>query len=112
MKLEVGGLYSIENGDEGYRIAKLLAYGDGTYHVRVYAQKFPSRPSTVDPSTLSIERYDFPGGGGFGHLPLGESGFLYWKRVLIMKTTVKPDELVGYNMWKRGAAKRSDPADN
>src|SRR5215471_17939844 len=83
MKLEVGGLYSIENGDGRYGVAKLLAYGDGICHVRIYAQKFQTRPTTVDISTLSLGKFDSPGGGGLGHQPLREAGFLRWQPVLI-----------------------------
>src|SRR5206468_3276370 len=52
--LEVGGLYSINSGDGQFGVAKLLAYGDGICHVRIYAQKFSSRPATVDTSILSL----------------------------------------------------------
>lgn len=101
-ELEVGGIYSINNGDEKYGIAKLLAYGDGICHVRIYAQKFESRPVTVEPSSLSLGQFDAPDGGGLGHLPLREAGFLQWKPVFITKSAVTPDELDGYNMWKDG----------
>jgi hypothetical protein len=101
-KLEVGGIYSINNGDGKYAVAKLLAYGDGICHVRIYAQKFELRPATVEPSSLSLGKFDAPDGGGLGHLPLREAGFLEWKPVLITKTAVTSDELDGYNMWKDG----------
>jgi len=101
-KLEIGGIYSIDNGDGHYGVAKLLAYGDGICHVRIYAQKFESRPATVDVSTLSLGKVGSPGGVGLGHLPLREAGFLRWKPVLIIKTAVNPDELDGYNIWKEG----------
>jgi len=101
-KLEVGGVYSINNGDGKYGVAKLLAYGDGICHVRIYAQKFESRPVTVDPSSLSLDKFDAPDGGGLGHLPLREAGFLQWKPVFITKIAVTADELDGYNMWKDG----------
>lgn len=102
VKLEVGGLYSINNGDGQFGVAKLLAYGDRICHVRIYAQKFPSRPATVEISTLSLGKIDDPKGVGLGHLPLREAGFLAWQPILITKTTVAPDELDGYNLWKEG----------
>ena len=101
-KLEVGGLYSINNGDGQFGVAKLLAYGDGICHVRIYAQKFATRPATVDISSLSLGKIDDPGGAGLGHLPLREAGFRAWQPVLITKAKVTPDELDGYNMWKEG----------
>ena len=99
-KLEAGGIYSINNGDGHFGVAKLLAYGDGICHVRIYAQKFESRPTTIDVSTLSLGKIDDPNGGGLGHLPLREAGFLQWQPMLITKTAVTPDELDGYKMWK------------
>jgi hypothetical protein len=102
VKLEVGGIYSINNGDGLYGIAKLLAHADGICHVRIYAQKFELRPASVDLSSLSLGKFDAPGGGGLGHLPLRETGFLKWEPVLITKTRVSPDELDGYNIWKKG----------
>ena len=102
-KLEVGGLYSINNGDGQFGVAKLLAHGDGICHVRIYAQKFATRPATVDLSTLSLGKINDPGGAGLGHLPLREAGFLAWQPVLIARTNVTADELDGYNMWKEGS---------
>jgi len=102
VKLEVGGIYSINNGDGHYGVAKLLAHADGICHVRIYAQKFDSRPANVDLSHLSLGRFDAPGGGGLGHLPLREAGFLKWQPVLVTNTSVLPEELDGYNIWKHG----------
>jgi hypothetical protein len=100
MKLEVGGVYSINNGGGQFGVAKLLDYGDGICHVRVYAQKFSTRPATIDIPTLTLGRLDDSGGSGLGHLPLREAGFLAWQPVLIARTKVTPDELDGYKMWK------------
>ncbi len=100
-ELKVGGLYSIDNGDGRFGIAKILALDEMAVHVRLYKNKFSSRPQTVESDTLSL------GGGissgedfGIGHLPLSQEGFANWQPVFISQFPVTEEELVGYNMWK------------
>jgi hypothetical protein len=98
--LQVGGIYSIADGEGGYRVVKLLARADDFCHVRVYKQKFTERPTTVDISSLSLGKPDDPDGFGIGHIPMRETGFLEWQPVLITTAEVTPAELEGYKMWK------------
>jgi len=100
---QVGGIYSTADSKGGYRIVKLLAREDGVCHVRVYKQKFQTRPTTVDVGSLSLGQAGDPDGFGMGHIPMREAGFLEWQPVLIIKTTVTPDELEGYKIWKESA---------
>jgi hypothetical protein len=97
--LVVGGIYSIAD-DGRFGVAKLLARDEGICHVRVYKQKFASRPEGVDPSKLSLGTVHDKDGFGMGHLPLGDASFQAWQPVLILKTQVTPEELEGYRMWK------------
>ena len=98
--LQVGGIYSTDDGKGRYGVVKLLEHEDGICHVRVYKQKFESRPTTIDVGSLSLGKPGDPDGFGMGHIPLRETGFLEWRPVLITKTTVTPDELEGYRIWK------------
>jgi hypothetical protein len=99
--LRVGGIYSIADGNGRYGVVKLLVHSDGICHVRVYKQKFPSRPCTVNIANLSLGTPGDPDGFGMGHIPLREAGFLLkWQPELITITTVTPDELEGYQYWK------------
>jgi len=98
--LEVGGIYSTDDGKGRYGIVKLLVHADGICHVRVYKQKFPARPATIDLASLSLGKPGDPDGFGMGHIPLLEAGFLEEKPVLISKSTVTPEELEGYKIWK------------
>ncbi len=98
--LQVGGIYSTADGKSGYGVVKLLAHGDGICHVRVYKQKFTTRPTTVDVGSLSLGKPGDPDGFGMGHIPMREAGFLEWQPVLITTSTVTPDELEGYKIWK------------
>jgi hypothetical protein len=97
---EVGGIYSTIDDKSSYSIVKVLAHEDGVTHVRLYKQKFQSRPVTVDVATLSLGKIDEPGGFGMGHLPLKDETFRQWQPVLITKSVVTPDELEGYKAWK------------
>jgi hypothetical protein len=98
--LEVGGIYSTDDVKGRYGVVKLLAHADGICHVRVYKQKFSARPTTIDVASLSLGKPGDPDGFGMGHIPLRETGFLGWRPVLITKSTVTPDELEGYKIWK------------
>lgn len=53
-ELVVGGVYSIADEDGRFGVVKLLARGDGICHVRVYKQKYASRPLRIDLSSLSL----------------------------------------------------------
>ncbi len=96
----VGGIYSIADGSGRFGIAKVLARDEGICHVRVYKQKFASRPEKVDPSELSLGTIHDKDGFGMGHLPLGDEAFREWQPVFILKTPVTSEELEGYRMWK------------
>jgi hypothetical protein len=99
-ELVVGGVYSVTDEDGGYRIAKLLVHDGGVCHIRLYKQTFSTRPSKVDPQTLSLGTPDDADGFGMGHLPLREASFHAWDPVLISTVPVRQDELDGYKMWK------------
>ena len=77
-----------------------MAHGDGICHVRLYKQKFQSRPTTIDVSSLSLGKPNDLDGFGIGHIPMREAGFFYLQPVLITKSTVTPEELDGYKIWK------------
>jgi len=101
---QVGGLYSISNGEGRFAIAKVLAVDPGVVSVRIYKQTFPNRPTQIDPLTLSLgslqEGLDF----GIGHLPLKPDAFAQRSPVFIMKVDVRDDELEGYRTWKKSIA--------
>lgn len=99
--LVVGGIYSTTDGENGgFRIVKLLVQEGGICHIRVYKQKFKSRPATIDLGSLSLGKPGDPDGFGMGHIPVHADGFLKWQPVLITKAAVTPEELEGYKIWK------------
>jgi hypothetical protein len=101
-ELKVGGLYSVNDGEGSYRIAKILALDDSAVHIRLYKNKYRSRPATVDASLLSLGTIHDKDGFGMGHLPLSRAVFANWQPVFLFQSTVTDEELEGYEMWKEG----------
>jgi hypothetical protein len=99
-----GGVYSVESGDGDFGVVKVLVVDDKGVHLRVYKNKYPTRPTAVDLKTLSLGSLNDPDGFGMGHLPLSREGFAEWKPALITKDEVRKDELDGYEMWKEAGA--------
>jgi|ERR1041385_4190427 hypothetical protein len=97
--IQVGGIYSVNDGQGHYGVAKLLVHEGGVCHVRLYKQTFPTRPATLDITKLSLGRAGEPE-FGIGHLPIREGEFLHWQPVLITTSPVTPEELDTYNDWK------------
>jgi hypothetical protein len=94
-----GGLYSTSNGKGEYSVVKILVLDPDVVHVRVYKQKFSSRPTSVDPGSLTLgklEDKDF----SIGHLPLSRKTFASWDPVFIGQQSVSTSELEGYKIWK------------
>jgi len=99
-ELKVGGLYSVNDGEGSYRVAKILALDDSAVHIRLYKNKYPSRPQTVDLSTLSLGSINDKDGFGMGHLPLSRKAFANWQPIFLFQSAVTDEELEGYRMWK------------
>jgi len=96
----VGGVYSTESGEGDFGVAKILALDGQAVHVRVYKNKYPTRPSPIDLNSLSLGSIDDPDGFGIGHLPLSQQGFSQWNPVFVIKDEVSKEDLEGYEMWK------------
>jgi len=95
-----GELYSIDATDWGIRVAKVLVAESGAVHVRLYKERWPSRPTAVNTRELTLGQPKDPEGFGIGHLPLREATFTAWRPVLIGREAVTNEELDGYQMWK------------
>jgi hypothetical protein len=115
--LKVGGLYSvISNEEKGtFGVVKVLVLEPSVVHICMYANTFPSRPESIDPSTLSFYGIDIenlddetqePTAMGFsiGHLPLSLEDFVYgWQPVWVGESLVTEDDLEGYKIWEEEA---------
>ncbi len=95
-----GGVYSIDNGDGKFGIVKILKLDPGIVHVRVYKNKFATRPTSISLDELSIGSIKDKDGFGMGHVPISEADFKGWKAIMLTKAQVKAEELEGYKLWK------------
>jgi hypothetical protein len=110
-----GGLYSIVHEYGGFGVVKVLVIERDVVHVRLYKNRFSYRPKTINQTSLTLgTREDVAAGNGsfgIGHLPLSESLFCSWRPVLLAQSTVQPEELEGYEVWKdaKGGVWGSNP---
>src|SRR5713226_4087470 len=77
--LQAGGLYSVDLGEGYFRVVKVLALNPAAVHVLVYGNRFPARPSEVDPAALDVRPRGDPRGWGIHHLPLAWDLFTSWE---------------------------------
>lgn len=90
-----GDIYSVEYGDGKIGIVKVLVVEPALLHLRLYKNKFETRPEKIDTRELSFEV-----GFGIGHIPLNINEFKDWNPVLITNEKITPEELEGFNLWK------------
>ena len=99
---QAGQLVSVLCEDGRFAVMKLLATDRHGVHVRLYAQRFDSRPSGLDPSTLSIGAFA-PGSDvpfSIGHMPLRTASFARWQPEPIAEEPVSEAELEGFRSWQ------------
>ena len=102
----IGGIYTIDNGDGTFGVVKVLVVDPDLVHVAVYKNKWQTRPTSVESSSLSVGSITDKDGFGMEHLPLSRETFEKWKPVLVTKQAVTNDELDGYNEWKKDGGGR------
>ena len=95
-----GAVYSVDDGEGRYGIAKVLVVDQDGVHIRLYKNKFGERPFRVDVSSLDLGSIHGPDGFGMGHLPLTHAAFSAWEPVFLVATGVDDEELEGYFYWK------------
>ena len=95
-----GALYSVDDGEGWFRVAKvLLVEGEGV-HIRLYKNRFKTRPDSVDFQSLTLGTVHDTDGFGMGHLPLTRRAFRAWQPVFLAESPVAESELEGYRAWK------------
>ena len=95
---DVGGIYSVW-AQGAYRVVKVLNTDEGGVHLRLYANVFPERPTTLDPATLTLAPIDADSVRSVGHMPVVRPSFLSMGPRLITTAPVTDDELEGYKLW-------------
>lgn len=96
---KAGDVYSVDTGEEKFSIVKVLAVEPAVIHIRVYKEKFTTRPKEVDTKKLSLGSPNDPDGFGVGHIPLELNAFKEWEPELIKNEPVTDEELEGYRMY-------------
>ncbi len=97
---KAGALYSVHNGDDSFGIAKVLVVEKDGLHLRLYKNRFRTRPRSVEFSALSLGTVHDAGGFGMGHIPLTHRAFRAWQPAFLAESPVADDELDGYRAWK------------
>jgi hypothetical protein len=111
-----GGVYSVAVDDRGYAVARVLATGRRSVHVRVYSNRYRDRPTTIERSQLFLaptpdlsdaalnatrpENRPDPGAFAIGHLPLRRASFAAWRPRLIRVEPLQPGDLEDYRAWR------------
>lgn len=100
-QLVEGGIYYTPGENGGFSVLKILKLDDGGVHVRLYSNHFAAPPTKIDESTLYMAGMDRKPDEqmGMGHAPISKKGFAQWKAVFIQQSSVKKEEMEGYEMW-------------
>ncbi len=98
--IKAGAICTVEDGDGKFGIIKVLVIDSEIAHVRIYKNKYTTRPSKIDLKTLSMGSINDKDGFGIGHTPLARKAFEEWKPVVIANENVSVEELEGYKIWK------------
>ncbi|MHC4434552.1 MAG: hypothetical protein ACYTBS_22165 [Planctomycetota bacterium] len=98
--IRTGALYTVDDGEGWYRVAKTLVVDNEAVHIRLYKDRWKDRPTSVDVDTLSLGTVNDSDGFGMGHLPLSRNAFAAWNPEFLADSTVVEEELEGYRVWQ------------
>ena len=90
VELKVGGLYITKENDNTYSVSKILAMDDFAVHLRMYSNKFQTKPTQLSSKELNVL---------IGHSPLDKQAFLAENPELLKIETVDDSELEGYKLY-------------
>jgi len=105
--LKEGGLYAFKNDNGSYSVLKLLKVEGSGVHVKVYSNQFDSPPTQVDESKLYLAGLNHKPDEtlGVADVPLSGESFQNYKATFVQQSTVTPQELEGFNTWKKANGK-------
>jgi len=86
--------------EDGIAVAKLLVIDRQGVHMRLYAQRFPARPTQEDLPPLDTAPLTPETPFSIGHMPLTYRSFAAWLPEVICGSSVTQEELEGYRMWQ------------
>jgi len=105
--LKEGGLYAFKADNGSYSVMKLLKVESGGVHVKIYSNQFDSPPTQVDESKLYLAGLNHKPDEtlGVADAPISGETFQNYKATFVQQSTVTPEELEGYNIWKKANGK-------
>ena len=75
-----GDVCSIKSEDH-FAVVKVLSKSDDVFRVRVYKEKLPTRPASIEMRALSLGSINDPDGFGVDHLPLSRATLVLGSRL-------------------------------
>jgi hypothetical protein len=98
--VRAGALYSVNGGEGYFQVAKVLVTDATGVHIRLYRNRFETRPKDVDLLSLQLGSIHDRDELGMGHVPLTHRTFEAWQPVYLADSSVTEDELEGYREWE------------
>ena len=106
--IALGGTYSVDNADGGYRVVRVLGLRPDEVRVTLYGDHFPRRPESVTLGELSLEPSIGYAGPGFADLTVTRRAFIAWRPHLIQVFPLSPEEQQAARRWRNAVpSKRS-----
>ncbi|MES2773285.1 MAG: hypothetical protein V4722_03825 [Bacteroidota bacterium] len=100
--LKTGDICTIEESNGWFGVVKVLKIDTDRIHVKMYQDKFYSRPEMIDPASLSMGDIAYDESGiTMAHLPYQKPEFNALKPEVEANEIVQPEELDAYRVWKR-----------
>ena len=98
--IALGGAYSVDNADGGYRVVRVLGLRSDEVRVTLYGDHFPRRPDSIRLGQLSLEPSAGFSGPGFADLTVTRRAFFAWRPRLIQVFALSPEEQRGARRWR------------
>ena len=98
--IELGGMYSVDNADGGYRVVRVLGLRPQEVRVTLYGDHFARRPDSITPAQLSLEPSPGYSGPGFADLKVTRHAFFAWRPHFIQIVALTPQEQREARRWR------------
>jgi hypothetical protein len=96
----VGGYYSLDLGDGGIAIGRVLVADALAMHLRLYRDRLPHRPKDDRLPPVTLGDPGDPDGVGLRHLAVTARLFTAWRPAFVYRAELKPRHLREYRAWQ------------
>jgi hypothetical protein len=97
---QLGGIYSVDNADGGYRVVRVFGVRPHEVRVTLYGNHFSRRPEQIELEELSLQPSGGYEGPGFADLTVSLKAFRLWKPSLIRVETLSTEQLSDAHRWE------------